>query len=213
VTGRQKFFIGAALVALCVGAALAYMLARTPREPSFGGKTLSEWLAPTFHWKHGAYAEETPAGLDEAMQAMGTNAIPHLLRMIHGGDSAWTSYYLRKRYGPFGTWFSSGRNDWFLRFTGQNVPFVERRRAVAGFKALHLIATNALPELLAFLFSPLVPARALKQFAIWVRKFSICLCRMRRAPTAPGAFGPCSLFPGRNSTLGAKIPLQSGRNF
>ena len=59
-------------------------LAIRPKEPTHAGITLSVWLTE----QDSPHPRDLSDAAKEAIQAMGTNALPHLLRMISRKDSA-----------------------------------------------------------------------------------------------------------------------------
>lgn len=109
-------------------------------EPEYQGQSLSEWLGPTFQWDGSTYQGMISTDFERAMQAMGTNTIPYLIRMLRTRELPGTSVLLRVRGN---TW-----NDPLIAGLHLNFAMVRRQRAVHGFRALGSLATNAVPELL-----------------------------------------------------------------
>jgi HEAT repeat protein len=80
---RQRSTVSAFLV--CVIVAMVASSAR-PAEPSYQGRSLTKWLS-LFREAEVDSAQEKRAC--EAVRAIGTNAIPHLLRMLTSDDLQW----------------------------------------------------------------------------------------------------------------------------
>jgi hypothetical protein len=107
------------------------LLALRSHDPIYQGKSLSAWLQGY------QYADRAPQHkeADEAVQHIGTNAIPTLLRMLRSKDSAFT-VKLRK----------------LARKVAPNVEYhmaaFDNNHATEGFKALGSVASNAVPQLI-----------------------------------------------------------------
>jgi hypothetical protein len=88
---KRKYPIVAAVLALAFLALPAYLIPRSPPEPTFKGKPLRFWLDQLVRSRMSG----VPAVLDTdktgeaqaAIRAIGTNAIPTLLRMVRAHDS------------------------------------------------------------------------------------------------------------------------------
>jgi tetratricopeptide (TPR) repeat protein len=127
------------ITVLLVAAALVGLLfaVMPPKEPSYDGRSLSYWLA---HFK-GEDAQNSatnnPADLEcrKAVQHIGTNAIPFLLRIIRAKDSAVKVKLM----------------DLAERQNFINIPISsvdeQKYKAVTGFFLLGDLATNAIPAL------------------------------------------------------------------
>lgn len=107
------------------------------REPVYQGKRLSRWLAMLDFVPPGEV--ETPperslAAVSDALTAMGTNALPRLLKLVSRpqGDS-----WLRTGI----TWFNS-KQDWVRIPLRRQPPWPE-----LAAEALHILGTNAAPAL------------------------------------------------------------------
>jgi hypothetical protein len=97
MTRRRKIILGVVLVV--VAGCAAWLVLRSPREPSYKGKSLSEWLVAlnTYDNTHppamlisnrtiyAPSAERTQ--YQDAIRHMGTNAIPFLIQMLQAKDS------------------------------------------------------------------------------------------------------------------------------
>jgi hypothetical protein len=113
--------------------------ATRPREPTHAGRTLSAWLTE----RDSPHPRDLSDAAKEAIQAMGTNALPHLLRMISRKDSA-AKLRLRR-------WLS--REDPLQRriLLWTATHYTERLRAAAGFEALGSEGAPAVPTLIRLL--------------------------------------------------------------
>src|SRR5437868_6767664 len=80
---KRHFRTGFALLLVAVVGMIAW-LTLGQREPVYQGKDLNEWL----HCYDGGLDPALRKDVDEAVQRMGTNAIPVLLRRIRTTDSA-----------------------------------------------------------------------------------------------------------------------------
>jgi hypothetical protein len=108
-------------------------------EPRFHGRSLTQWLEPTYHFQNGRVISTPPPDFQTALQSMGTNAVPHLVRMLAAKDYSFCQPLLQ-RVGDV--------NNAALNRLGLNKPWLTRNRAVHGFAALGQSATNAIPEML-----------------------------------------------------------------
>jgi HEAT repeat protein len=115
------------------------MDAARPKEPTHAGRTLSAWLTE----RNSAHPRDLSDSTQEAIQAMGTNALAHLLRTISRKDSA---AKLRLR-----GWLSreAPLQRSIRRWTATHQS--ERLRAAAGFKALGNEGAPAVPALIRLL--------------------------------------------------------------
>jgi HEAT repeat protein len=122
---------------------VGFLVAQVSREPSYHGKSLSEWL------------DEVRGGIDRiiinpyereakidmarfAVRQIGTNAVPHLIRMLGARDSP-TLLKFESLLWKLGIKFATERAD------------VKNQRALAGFEILGHAANSAIPELLSLL--------------------------------------------------------------
>ena len=167
---RKPAIILLCFTALC-GAIGFIFSCLSPKEPTWQGRPLSQWLTEC--------KSDNPRDLSEseqkAIQAMGTNALPHLLRMVARKDS---SAKLRLR-----AWV--GRGSIIRRWIPTHG--LERIRGAAGFEALGKEAAPVVPQLIQLLQdehtsypaalalsgvgSPAVPAlvQTLTHESAWVR--------------------------------------------
>ena len=138
MTKRRSIWIVSSLVALAVAGLL---LARALREPSYQGKSLSEWL-DDFSGRGreaGSDLASSTARQDAsvaAVRAIGTNAIPHLLRMLDAEDSP------RKL-----KWAALLAKYLKVKINTEQAG-IEQTRAMSGFLILGPKASPALPELM-----------------------------------------------------------------
>jgi HEAT repeat protein len=111
-----------------------------PREPSYQGRSLSNWLEEASEGGFGIYPDARPEAVN-AIRQIGTNAIPTLLKMAKAKDSKLT-FFLRK---------------WNNRFPRLDLPFFPteemRGLAVTGFYVLGPKAKSAVPGLTGLLKS------------------------------------------------------------
>ncbi len=131
---RRCIVLGALLAVAGVAAA---MWLWSEREPSYHGKRLSEWVA---HYGSGLQADSAQA--DEAVRAVGTNAIPVLLRMLHTRDSDFKRKLIEL----------SNRQS-FIQ-SPFKYAFVPQRDASFAFRALGPEGIIALPELIELSRNP-----------------------------------------------------------
>jgi hypothetical protein len=87
----KRFWLILIAFAVIVTGWIVMSIASSPREPSYKGRTLSQWLEPDAADISG-YAREsykTPERIqaEEAMRAIGTNAIPTMLAWLKVKDS------------------------------------------------------------------------------------------------------------------------------
>ena len=124
----------------------------TLREPSWDGRSLGEWLkdlAPGRIKNRSAIAEQNAAAAQRAIQGMGTNCIPFLLRRIESQDPAPPEKMLIKL-------------EERLEKEGINIPWTRTQHridvrvgeAAYAFEALGRQAAHIVPDLQRWLFSP-----------------------------------------------------------
>jgi hypothetical protein len=129
-----------AVVAVAVLATLVWTLLARPSEPVYKGGSLSYWLIQRTDSNSKAERDEAAT----AIRAMGTNAIPTLLRMMRAKESRFKSRWLARRwYGLFEMHFSE--------------PAGIVARAEEGFDVLGTDAASAVPELSKILDETLSP--------------------------------------------------------
>lgn len=108
-----------------------------PKEPTYQGKALSWWLSRFEDSGASIYDQKDPKAMEcrDAVQHMGTNAIPNLLRILRAKDSA----------------FKMAVVDLVERQDYIHVPFTsveeQKRKAQLGFYLLGELASNAVPAL------------------------------------------------------------------
>lgn len=108
---------------ICVGIFFVFAnllsLAQAADEPSYGGRTLTQWLEDGIEKNPFLSRDYLPAESKCAIKSIGTNAIPTLISMIEAHNS------------PF----------------NQNRAFLEHNRAMLGFDTLGNMALGAAPTL------------------------------------------------------------------
>ncbi|MEI7727923.1 MAG: HEAT repeat domain-containing protein [Verrucomicrobiota bacterium] len=133
-----KVWLGASALLALVVALICYR--SKPAEPSYQGKSLSEWVgkikAITFP-EINLGSDSNTVQVAEALRAMGTNALPEILAMLDANDSIVHKYIRtinhRQNYGiPMGP-----------------EPEISRVQAVRAFTLLGAIAKPAIPQLVA----------------------------------------------------------------
>jgi len=112
------------MVAVIAAISLLFFATR-PDEPTHDGKPLSYWL--------GRLDSEAKVRLEAetAIRSMGTNAVPHLIRMLLERDAAWKSEYNRRVRQLFGLRYDRAR------------PFFMGGRSILAAKALGIIGPPA----------------------------------------------------------------------
>src|SRR5262245_38689092 len=81
---RRTVFISGSLACMAIG---LLMMAARLREPSYHGRSLSDWLEALEQKEDIEGAAEARV----ALRQMGTNALPHLLSMLRTKDSRFKS--------------------------------------------------------------------------------------------------------------------------
>ena len=114
------------------------------KEPQFQGRTLTQWLVDRPKYENPFIVRPAPLSVEaqQAVKAIGTNAIPILLEMIQARDSA------------FKTWLASALNR--QRIIGfRLLPATEQRAmAFGGFEILGEEARAAAPALSSLIKDP-----------------------------------------------------------
>lgn len=127
---QRRVYFGVIFLLLALLGA-GWWLARD-REPAYQGKTLSAWLHELdLLYYDGPDTEEAYA----AVQQIGTNAIPHLLRKLQTKEYPWEGWQ---------QWLPHRGFSW-LRLPAASG---QRMDALAGFRALGQQALPAIPQLL-----------------------------------------------------------------
>lgn len=131
----RSWWIGIALVVIIlVLVFLGKSAIDYAREPRYEGRRISLWIADI--------PSERPVKFDSALQAIGTNAIPYIVRELEKNDSPLRS--LRPRYRVL----RSKCPDWLQKVLPEaNRDFV----AIHGANAFYYVGTNALPYVIALL--------------------------------------------------------------
>ncbi len=142
---RRKWF----LVGACAMLAIVVLATRN-REPSYQGKSLSDWLKPNARQKiDGPLAPET----QEAIRQMGTNALPFLLKWVRYDTYDPSSRCIKKtlrslmpasHYDDHDSYLAQFR--WWLERDGLDT---RAQAAAFAFQPLGDLAQPAIPELTA----------------------------------------------------------------
>src|SRR3989442_1268137 len=138
---RGRRLILAAGAAVVLLALLAHVFWPEPREPTYGGKELSEWLA---------LQRQRPENVTTAIQLIGTNGLPLLVSWAEYQIPGWRIEVARAhaklplflQNQRLGNWIFGARQ--YER--ADDAPF--------GFQALGSNAVAAVPELSAFVRNP-----------------------------------------------------------
>jgi len=131
------------LILLTCGLAVGlYALLSAPREPSFQGRLLSEWLEEDAN----RYYVNGSRPFDEAMNHMGTNVLPCFLKWIRYQSPPWKTNV----YAVLNPALRSLNKDWVL-FDRQDL---RADRVWRAFKVLGPKAKAALPELTRIVGDP-----------------------------------------------------------
>jgi tetratricopeptide (TPR) repeat protein len=136
--GRKTISIAIALfVAVAVIAGIVFVVL-PPKEPSYKGRPLGDWLAQFNEGYTPDYASNDPNNIEcrEALQHIGTNAIPFLLRILRAKDSAVKVKLM-----------DLAERQHFISLPVSSVDD-EKYKAIIGFYLLGDLATNAIPELI-----------------------------------------------------------------
>ena len=156
---RRRVILG---VGGCVVAGiLAVALWPEEKEPEYGGKKLSEWLeiCGRYNLEPDAPEGKLAAG---AIRAMGTNAVPFLVKLVCYGEPQWRDR-LVSTYSDLPAFLrSSVVANWINR------SYLRQWRALHGFIVLGPEASAAAPEL----------AKALREGKGTTRRYLILPCLM-----------------------------------
>jgi len=118
---------------LVVGGVLVAVFARREREPEYGGKKLSEWVRLYSH------LDRNPSDIANAIQHLGTNAIPYLLKWISYDTPSWKA----ELYGALNSRLPKVNRRWRL-------TDAQAERAEDAAEALQFVGPDvvgALPDL------------------------------------------------------------------
>lgn len=148
------------------------------REPSHGGRRLSDWLADATGATDGSPVWEV-SGQNrrateavEGIRAIGAKAVPHLVRMLGAKETL------------LGAIHRGLRNEWLNRKNSAPTPHELRRRGFAGLLILGPLASNGVPKVAAML------EREPMRVDLW-----LLVAEMGGASAAPGLFeGPFREF-------------------
>jgi HEAT repeat protein len=115
---------------------VAWQVLRPP-EPVYGGERLSGWLADL-----DLNSAQSPLRATQAVRALGTNAIPALLRMLRAEDPLWKKGLI-----------AFNARQGFVHLQISQAALL-RYRAVDGFRVLGASAKDAVPALIGVMNSP-----------------------------------------------------------
>src|SRR5687768_16532588 len=79
----RNLFIGMAVV--CGVVLVCHSVA--PREPSYGGRTLSKWVEDVPHPRYPPFEDSDASNAVHAIRQIGTNGLPFLLRRMQTRES------------------------------------------------------------------------------------------------------------------------------
>ena len=168
-TKRRKRL--AFVVLAVISSVVAYGLLKRNDEPKYQGRYLSDWIKqydPQFIPQDASLRridrEKQEADAATALQNIGTNALPYLMKWMAYEPSAWRIKLADKQMSPGGD---------YLRVLG-DAPF-HAERAMSSFKVLGTNAASVVPELEALMKDTAKPWRA------------------RRAISALGFIGPSAI--------------------
>ena len=135
------------LIAIIVLASVVFSFTR-PSEPSYQGKTITEWLV---QYRGSLVSNHPDTNCQAAIRAFGTNALPTLLRLTGAADSS-----LKAKWADFA-------NNQNLVHVHVLRDFEKQEHAYLGFQLLGEGASPAVPSLvkLAKHSSPRVRIRSL----------------------------------------------------
>jgi hypothetical protein len=127
---RKRWKTSLILLAVVTSTTVIVALVRTP-EPTYGGRSITAWLED---WAAGKGTEYR-----DAVQTIGTNALPYAIRNLARNDSTW-----RKTYGEY---------------QPKLPPFLQKLfpapkpvlRAVDGANVFFYLGTNSIPEAITLL--------------------------------------------------------------
>ena len=126
---KKSLLIGGALLLACL--IVFFLFSSSPPEPVWQGRTLTSWTDDLAVGSSVQVREDA----EKAVQAIGTNAIPHLIKMVRARETV----SARIRF-----WLNGHQR--VHHFTVADVG-IQHTRAVAAFQALAERAEPALPEL------------------------------------------------------------------
>jgi len=122
------------LLGVLVLVGLIVVVVRPDREPSYGGRNLSQWVARI----DGTAKSDTTKEAAEAIRHIGTNALPYLLKWIQYERPPWKNALHRITGGRL------ERYDFLLDHKNE----IRAEHAMKAFRVLGPQACGAIPELL-----------------------------------------------------------------
>ena len=130
------------LIGVLVLVALIVAVLRRDPEPSYGGRSLSEWLARLAAVPDGDPPQQAQAAA--AIRQIGTNALPYLLKWIQYKPLPWTKALNRITGGLIGKY----------DFLSDYKNAIRAEQAMEAFRALGPGACAAIPQLLRLMNDP-----------------------------------------------------------
>ena len=150
MSNRRRITLLLACVAVV---AAAFMLAKGEHEPEYQGRSLSSWLAD---FEHQTALGEVNVQATEAIQQIGTNAVPFLLQWFACEPSAWRDKLSEKlRIGP-----PIILQNRFARYCLRDGSKERIRLVKVGFIVLGPAAGSAAPDLAKHAMNPQRRSRA-----------------------------------------------------
>lgn len=155
---RKRLLIG--IIAIVLATFACWFLLVRNTEPTYDGKSLSEWLeirGPNYFQLHPKVtAPDTAAreDADRAIRFIGTNALPYLVRWVSYEPTAWRVNVIFDKIS-IPTWLKE--NPTFHDFLFH--PIARGEKAADAFRALGPVAAPAIPALVQLLHSTNAPYR------------------------------------------------------
>ncbi len=137
---KRRRILVAALVLATLGALACMLFLRPEPEPVYQGKRLSQWLKEGYHRGIGGGGREA----DDAVRAIGKDAIPTLLKMLRTKDSPFEKPLM---------WLAQHQSLVKIRFDPMEA-YDWRWRGSEGFRALGPEGKQALPEVIPMFQDP-----------------------------------------------------------
>jgi HEAT repeat protein len=138
------------VMAVAIAGSILFFIANKSDEPTHNGRTLSYWLERLWHSDESVVVEA-----EEAIRSMGTNAVPHLIRMLPEREATWKQKYNYRVQKSFG-------DDWY-----RAKPLLLGGRSVLAARALRTmgpLAKDAVPYLIQNLTNHLLSASAPSEY-------------------------------------------------
>lgn len=148
--GRRRALL---IVTACGGLAIAFaLLLRHDNEPHYNGRSLSAWLRVYREWSKGQRGEPDFDEANHAIWAIGTNAIPFLLKWIQQEPPSWHRAAHTKLSGP--------SDNALAKLLVDGPGYDKAEAAMLAFGVLGTNAALAIPSLVALMNATNHPATA-----------------------------------------------------